>query len=485
MGSALEKIYSRSPVWVQQAGVSAFGLVWRRRRFGGRFRSAAEEFTSREHFTQAEWRHYQTEMLRRLLGHAAERVPYYRDAFGRRGLDASDFQKFELKDLAILPLLEKQSIRQVPASFLDVNRRRKKLHTYLTSGTTGTPLEIKFTSEMHQVWSAAYEARCRRWAGVEYRMSRAMIGGRLVVPRSASKPPFWRYNAAERQLYMSAFHISPANAPYYVTALNRYTPDYLVGYASGHFFLARMIVEGRLKVHQPKCVLVSSENLLPEMRRTIEEAYGCAVFDGYSGVEACCLASECEYHNLHLSPDVGIVELLGEDGRPVKAGEVGEIVATGLLNFEQPLIRYRTGDCAVLSEESCPCGRQMPILTELAGRLEDTVTTADGREMVRFHGIFVGLPHVREGQVIQETLSQFRLRLVIDPRFGEPDREVIRKRFIERLGDVELSFEYVGEIERTERGKFRAVVSKVPRHSARASRPSEVSARGLEGDASD
>ena len=332
-----------------------------------------------------------------------------------------------------------------------------------TSGTTGTPLEILLTKETHQKWYAAYETRCRLWAGVNHKMSRAMIGGRLVVPKANSKPPFWRYNFIEKQLYMSAFHISPANAPYYVESLNHYRPDYLVGYAYSHYSLARMILEQKLKVHQPKAVLTSSEKMTTAMRETIEKAYRCKVFDAYSGVEVCCLASECEHHQMHISSDVGIVELINNNGNPASLGQPGEIVATGLLNFEQPLIRYRTGDYAVLSNESCLCGRQMPILKELVGRIEDAVVTRDGREMVRFHGIFVGLSHLKEGQVIQESIEHIRLRLVVEPGFGEKEKKIIEERFKVRLGTIKITYELVNEIEKTERGKFRAVISRVSR----------------------
>jgi phenylacetate-CoA ligase len=105
----------------------------------------------------------------------------------------------------------------------------------------------------------------------------------------------------------------------------------------------------------------------------------------------------------------------------------------------------------------------MPILRDIIGRLEETVVGPNGNETVRFHGIFVGLPHVREGQVIQESLSKFRLRLAVDPGFCDQDRQVIHRRFEERLGKIDLTFEYVDAIERTERGKFRAVISNLQR----------------------
>jgi len=340
---------------------------------------------------------------------------------------------------------------------------REKPAAYKTSGTTGTPLTIRFTREGDRLAQAAYEARVRHWAGVDYRMSRGMIGGRMVVPKANAKPPFWRYNIFERQLYMSAFHISPANAPDYARALNRYQPDYLVGYASSHYFLARMLDEQGICMYQPTAVLTSSEKLTDEMRATIENVYGCEVYDAYSGVEICCQASECEHHRMHISPDVGIIELLDDADQPVPPGIPGRIVATGLLNFAQPLIRYDTGDIAILSGEGCPCGRQMPVFEELVGRIEDTVITRDGRETVRFHGIFIGLENVKEGQVIQEDYDRFRIRLVVGPEFGETERQIIYDRFEQRLGEIDLEYEFVDQIERTESGKFKAVISRVSR----------------------
>lgn len=463
MPSINDQIYAHSPVWLQNLGMSLYGYQWRNRRYGGAFDQYVKDFKSREAYSLAEWQAYQVVELRKLLSQAVKHVPYYRRTILPRL--GSDFTNFELSHLSELPILKKNTLRIASDDFTSEATAPHDLTVFHTSGTTGTPLAIKFSKDMHRLWSASYETRVRNWAGVNYKMSRAMIGGRLVMPRANSKPPFWRYNFAERQLYMSAFHISPKNAIHYVKALNYYKPDYLVGYASSHFFLARMIVEQNLKVIQPKAVLTSSEKLTSEMRLIIEQAYGCQVYDAYSGVEACCLTSECEHHRMHVSPDVGIIELIDDDGYPVKSGVQGEIVATGLLNFDQPLIRYRTGDLAIWSDEPCPCGRNMPVLHELVGRLEDTVIGADGREIVRFHGIFVGLPHVREGQVIQETLKNFRLRMVVDPAFDEHDREVIRQRFSQRLGNIQLVFEYVTEIPRDKSSKFRAVISNVHRNS--------------------
>lgn len=463
MASLFDRVYAHSPVWLQNLGISAYGVVWKKRRYGGRFREFVSQFIFRETFFQEDWDRYQTERLRSLLVYAGKNVPYYQKLFQHMELSLQDLLNFKLADLSKLPLLEKEYIRSNPDEFIDRSIHPKRFNTYLTSGTTGKNLAVKWTVETDRLNAAAYEARCRRWAGLNYKMSRAMIGGRIVVPKGNSPPPYWRYNLVERQLYMSAFHISPENVPDYVKALNRFQPDYLVGYASSHFFLARMIDELNLGVHQPKAVLTSSEKLTPEMRSMIEKVYQCPVFDGYNGVEGSCLISECEHHRLHVSPDVGIVEILDRDGNNATPGESGEIITTGLLNFAQPLIRYRIGDVACSSVINCPCGRQMPIIHELIGRLEDVVIGPDGRETVRFHGVFVGVPHIREGQIVQEELNKFIIRLVVDQGFNMDDRQTIYRRFVQRLGQIDLEFDFVDHIERTQGGKFRSVISKVQR----------------------
>lgn len=460
MSSILDRIYKASPVWFQNLGITLYGAMWRARRFGGAFSSLTDQFLEREAFSYQDWQTYQTEQLRSLFG-IAWQSSYYRKLMENLGWTPNKINQLSLQELDTFPLLEKQELRAYPEDFLTHPRNRPRLYSYHTSGTTGTPLEIMMSAQTHQAASAAYEARCRRWAGINYKMSRAMIGGRMVVPRGDSSPPFWRYNWAERQLYMSAFHISPTNTRDYVKAMNHYQPAYLVGYSVSHYLLACMIEEQGLQVHQPQVVLTSSEKLTSEMRAKIEQVYRCKVFDGYSGVEACCLASECEHHTLHISPDVGIIEIIDENGNNLGYDEPGQIVATGLLNHDQPLIRYKTGDIGILSQEKCPCGRQMQVLKEIVGRMEDVVVGPDGRRLVRFHGIFVGLPHIREGQVIQEDLSDFSVRLVVTPDFNDQDRQILLKRFQERLGKIRLTINVVDAIERTTAGKFKAVISKI------------------------
>jgi len=234
----------------------------------------------------------------------------------------------------------------------------------------------------------------------------------------------------------------------------------MTGYAVSYYLLARFILEEKLSVPPLKAIVTTSEKVTAPMRAVMERAFGCRVFEEYSTVENAVFASECEQGRLHVSPDSGVVELLRPDGQPVEGDEVGEVVATCLMRDYQPMIRFRLGDMASWDLRDCPCGRAMPTLKEVVGRIEDVIIGPDGREMVRFHGIFTDQPHVREGQIIQEALNRIRVKVVPTDGYGPADTANIIARMKQRLGPtVEIDVEAVESIPRTKAGKFQAVVS--------------------------
>ncbi len=464
MHKLLEKAYSASPVWLQQLGINAFGWYWTRRRLGPVYERTWREYVDREAWPPERLQEFVEARLRELVRRAYREVPFYRDTFRAHGISEGELELFRASDLARLPLLEKSTVRADSAQLLTQAARRHPPAHFATSGTTGTPIRAYWTSAVHQHNIAVREARSFRWAGTSYRRPRSMIGGRLVVPKAESSPPFWRYNRWEQQLYLSAFHISAAHIRDYVAALNRFRPETMTGYASANFFLARLIEEAGLEVHSPKAIITGSERLEPHMRELLQRVYRTRAYEEYGSVENCALATECERGRLHVSPDFGHVEILRGDGTPAPAGETGEIVATGFANTDQIFIRYRTGDLAAWSAEKCPCGRaSLPVIADLLGRQEDVVVTADGREMVRFHGIFLDLPEVVEGQVVQESVNHFLINVVINQPSAATDA-TIRRRMETRLGaDISLEINHLQEIPREANGKFRAVISRVKR----------------------
>jgi phenylacetate-CoA ligase len=472
-----DRLYALSPVWLQQVGVSVYGWHRKNRRLGGSFPDRVREYRMRETWSVDRMREYVDEQLRSQVSRAYTEVPYYRERFRAAGIDESRIGRIGLADVRSLPFLEKAALRADPERIL-VSRSAPRLAPYATSGTTGAPITVYWDADTHRHNMAVREARSFQWAGVSLHDSRSVIGGRMVVPRAASRGPFWRYNRFEKQLYFSAFHISPANVADYVEALNRFRPTVMNGYASAHYFLARMILEQGLAVHSPKAIITESERLEPPMRLAVERAFGARAFEEYGSVENCGLASECERGRLHVHPDFGLVEILNPDGTDAAPGVVGEVVMTGFANRNQIFLRYRIGDLASWAPDPCPCGRTaLPALADLVGRQEDTVVGPDGRETVRFHGLFVGIAGVAEGQVVQHAREDFELNVVPTAAYSEQDEEAMRSRLVARLGPtVRVRVRIVTEIPRGPNGKFRAVVSHVARTSALT--PSPVSSHG-------
>jgi phenylacetate-CoA ligase len=461
MAHKLEGLYPYVPVFIQNLGISLFGLCWQRQRLGGLFATHVAGYVERERWSPAQFDSHVENELRRVLLHAFAHVPYYQRKWSEAGITAGDLQRMMVGGLSRLPSTPKQDLRLAPESFVAQNvAGREKLYRYHTSGSTGTPITAVCTSDAHRRFVAAREARSFSWAGTSVRKPRSMIGGRLVVPRGVSRGPFHRYNWVERQIYFSAYHIAPVNVREYVRAFNHYRPRVMTGYAYSHYILARMMAEARVTLdYEPDALVLGSEKLTPEMKVVIRQAFRARAYEEYGAVENCMLATECEHGSLHAHPDFGIIEIVDVQGRPVPPGLEGRILCTALQNEAQPLVRYEIGDLGVWSDTPCPCGRnQFPVLKEVVGRVEDVVTGPDGRQMVRFHGIFIDLPHVLEGQVIQEASNRFTVKVVVCDGFGSAEEAIIRERFTERLGLVSVEIHRVREIPRNVRGKFPAVV---------------------------
>ena len=162
-------------------------------------------------------------------------------------------------------------------------------------------------------------------------------------------------------------------------------------------------------------------------------------------------ASECRQGRLHVSPEVGVLE----------ADDSGDLIATGLINEDMPLIRYRVGDRIILSDDSCECGRRLPLIQSVEGRSDDVLVTKDGREVGRLDPVFKGFEGIVEAQIIQRSVDELSVRYVPDESFDRKLLAALRESLCERLGDIEIEFEQVDVIPRTENGKFRAVISEV------------------------
>lgn len=460
--SLLLDIYYRLPAPARSVAASVRGYYLRSWRYGSQTEVIAKEAIARERWTAQQWKQYNDVRLSTMLHHAATQVPYYRDMWAkrRRQGDHSSWEKLEN-----WPILEKEAIRRDAKSFLADNCNPKKLFRVRTSGTTGKPIDLWFSKECHTEFYGIAEARGRQWYGVSRHIPWAIQGAHLVVPNSVTKPPFWVWNKAFNQLYLSAFHLTAKWIPDFLIALKRYKIEWLYAYPSYLHVIAKEVIRlGRTDLKM-KVVIVNAEPLFDYQREAISEAFGCPVRETWGMSENCASASECEHGRLHLWPELGIVEVM-ENGSILPGNGKGELICTGLLNRDMPLIRYRVGDCGSLAppEEPCSCGRTLPFLKSLEGRTTDFVYLPDGRMINRFEPVFITELPIVEAQVVQDSLKLLRILYVPAPEFTRGHERLMIQRTRERMGnpDMEIVAESTHAIPRTKAGKFRTVVCNLP-----------------------
>jgi acyl-CoA synthetase (AMP-forming)/AMP-acid ligase II len=134
----------------------------------------------------------------------------------------------------------------------------------------------------------------------------------------------------------------------------------------------------------------------------------------------------------------------------------GKIVPTGL----NIALRQAKGDINIRVDEHCIITQNYVRHCVEHIQKDSVVVGPDGREMVRFHGVFVKQPNVLEGQIIQDTLDHIHFKVVVTDDFTEEDTQDIIRRVQQRLGpSVKVSVEIVNAIPRTKSGKFKAVIS--------------------------
>lgn len=456
-----KRAYAGLPPVLRGPAASVYGRYLRWWRYGPDVERLVAEAVDREDWSADRWSSYHEQRLDNLLQRAATHVPHYRAAWDARRAagDRSDWH-----DLRSWPILNKEDLRAAPRAFVADDTHPARLLKVSTSGTSGSPVTMWRTLAASRGWFALFEARTRRWYGVDRHVPWAILGGQLVVPATQSQPPFWVWNAAFRQLYLSTMHLEPRNVRAYLGALEHHGVEYLFGYASSAYWLARLTLEAGLEAPQLRVVISNAEPLSPMQRRIIGEAFRCPVRDTYGMVESVAGGSECDMGVMHLWPEVGLVEVLGDDDLPVPPGAVGRFVCTGLLNDAMPLIRYEVGDRGSLlppTEVPHACGRRLPVVGSIEGRSSDNLVTPEGRRIFWINPIFYDVP-VREAQVIQEAVDDVRVLVVPDTGFVTRHEGEIARRLVDRLGpSVGIRVERVASIPRGPNGKFRAVVSRV------------------------
>lgn len=407
-------------------------------------------------------RQRQLAALRSLVQHAAETVPYYRRRFTELGRTATDLRTID--DLSRLPILTKQDIRDHADDLISESYRGQRLHVKKTSGSTGVPLTVWLDDQGMQ-FKRACTLRSDEWSGWR-------LGERVAKVWGNPEYQHWgwrgwlRNKLLERADYLDTLKMDEAALARFARRLRQSQPPLIFGHAHSVYLLAQFVARHGPQGIRPRGIITTAMVLHPWQRRVIEETFACRVTNRYGCEEVSLIACECERHEgMHINADGLIVETL-VNGKPAAEGQPGAVVVTDLVNRAMPLIRYKVGDVAVLTSRRCSCGRGLPLLERLEGREADYVTTEDGQLISGIsltENFAMLVPGVAQMQIIQETRTHFRFRIVPGDQFGEDSVATMSRLVRERFGErTRYEIEYVAAIAPEPSGKYRFCISRVP-----------------------
>lgn len=319
----------------------------------------------------------QDEKLRELLLCLNRYSPFYRELFIKNGIDVADIKT--LSDLPRIPVSVKENLQQRNDDFLCVGRDKIIEYTS-TSGTLGSPVTIALT-----------ENDLKRLAYNEYTSFVCADGlpsdiYQLMLTLDRQFMAGMAYYSGIRKLGAGIIRLGPGVPSLQWETINRIKPTSIVAVPSFILKLIQFAHEHHidLKNSSVKKAICIGENIrntdfsLNMLGRKITESWNIQLYSTYASTEMQTAFTECrEGRGGHLNPELLIVELLDENNRQVAPNEPGEVTITTLGVEGMPLLRYKTGDICMYSDDPCGCGRSTLRLSPVVGRK---------KQMIKFKG---------------------------------------------------------------------------------------------------
>jgi len=423
---------------------------------GPAFARVYRSLMATQYWSQQQLEQLQLSKLQKLVRAAYAHVPKYRHDLDAAGIGPGHLTS--LKALALLPTIGKETLRDCFDELAADNASHYKPSISHTSGSTGIPQKFLLDRD-NQTFEQATVWRHYDWAGYRYGQRMAILRG-LTIPEGQC----W-HQPNDTTLVLSSFRLKRETVDQYAEALRHFEPTLIAAYPSSIYFLAQLLQRRGIDDIRPGSIMTASETLLPHQRICVERTFRCKVFDWYGSGEHVAIISQCPAGKYHVHSEYGYVEYIErpEFGRPDESAY--EIVCTGLNNFSMPLLRYRIGDIVrIRKDESCDCGRGLPVVSAIEGRLDDVIVTADGR-VIPASGMTLAFEfseNIVQAQLYQENSERLTIRIVRTERYSEQDHQFMLQQVRERLGNtVQIQVQFVQEIERLPSGKQPFAISTV------------------------
>jgi len=414
---------------------------------------------------QSQWlppdrlRELQLEQLTALIRHAWRTVPYYRAAW-REFYDPT--APLTTAQFFRLPVVTRSALQgnfgELCSTHPPVSHGMPEKAS--SSGSTGMPVRFLQTELTKLIWHAL-TLRDHLW-------HRRDLGGTLaIVRRETQRGGTDNWGPATAGLIRTGPTVTNTireDAASLLDWLRSTDADYLLTYPSLVRDMAKVSIAQDVALPRLREVRTIAEALDPELRELSRRAWNAPVVDLYSASETGYLALQCPEHaHYHVQSEGVLLEVLNESGAACGPGEVGRVVVTTLHNFATPLVRYDVGDFAEVGEP-CPCGRGLPVLKRIVGRVRNSLVTRDGkRYWPAFGMITLGkIAPIRQHQFVQKSFDLVEARFVLDtPLTPEQESRYLHHMQAQLPPGMRIAIAYVDRIERSASGKFEDLVSEV------------------------
>lgn len=362
-------------------------------------------------------RDQQAALLRSLIAHAYATVPYYRRVMQERDLKPADITP---ETLALLPVLERETFRlEYPDGVTSAGLRGPRVGR-VTSGTTGLPLRTCGDPATHgfdlatMVWLGS-------WAG--YLRGDKVVNIALKLNHKLPNP-LW--HSLVGPWYLPPELVLQGDGTAIARRLNHWRPDVIHGRPLMLSKACAALVAGQEKlIRRPKAVIFTGDMVNDGTLRLVSDTFGCQVVSRYGAIEfGASIAQTCPAsaangdqpnETLHVNALGFIIEVVDEQGQPIPPGTEGRLVITDLRNRYMPRIRYAIGDRGTISLEPCRCGRGLPVLKALSGRVMDVLVLPSGRTLPDYYiywPVHQELSHFWEHQFAQPEPDRLILSVV-------------------------------------------------------------------------
>jgi len=400
----------------------------------------------------------QLRQLEALVRHAYASVPYYRErwaSFDTKGALTWDH-------FAKLPLLKRRDLQTAyddlkSQSFPKQHGQTTELKT---SGSTGAPVRI-LKSALEEIFWRAFLLRDHAW------QRRDLLGKLAIIRQGAVRGRSRDWGASTRDIVRTGPGVSlPVGTDIgeQLEWLVREAPNSLLSHPTNIAALARLSLDRGVQLPQLREISTSGEIVSPELRELCRAAWNVPVADMYSSNETGYIALQCPAHDhYHVQSEGVVVEVLDDQGNRCAPGQTGRMVVTPLHNFAMPLIRYEIGDYAEVGA-SCACGRGLPVLNRIMGRVRNMLVTADGKRYWPSFSVraLSSIIPVLQHQFVQKEIDLFEARLVVaSPLTPEQEKTLVAHLRANLPPGFRVNVTYCDEIPRSAGGKFEDFISLV------------------------